>query len=99
MERWRQVASLLPVPITVLDVGARAGIEGQWAGLGEHLTAYCFEPDVAECDRLNQNSAGTVQYVPLAIGASADSVPFYVTHDPFCSSLFPPIERLARERP
>lgn len=97
--RWRRVAALLPTRLTVLDVGARAGVESQWALFGQHVRAYGFEPDVAECERLNRSTEQAVEYVPLALGPTAGEMPFYVTEDPFCSSLFPPIERLADERP
>jgi FkbM family methyltransferase len=96
---WQRIAALLPAPLTVVDIGARGGVEDQWAALGPHVEVYAFEPDDVECDRLNERPAQGATYIPLAVGSSSGRRSFYVTQDPFCSSLFPPIERLARERP
>jgi FkbM family methyltransferase len=96
---WQRIAALLPSPITVVDIGARGGIEDHWSQFGPHIRAYGFEPDGTECDRLNRSGDQTVEYIPLAAGSTTGERRFYVTHDPLCSSLFPPIEQLARERP
>jgi len=98
-DRWRRAASLLPAPIGVIDIGARGGIEDHWAALHPYVRAYGFDPDEAECERLNRANKGVITYVPVALGGDVGSYPFYVTYDQFCSSLFRPIERLAKERP
>ncbi len=96
---WTRIAALLPSPITVADIGARGGVEDHWSRFGAHIRAYGFEPDEAECERLNRSDGQIAEYIPIAVGSTTGDRRFYVTRDPLCSSLFPPIERLASERP
>ena len=83
----------------MIDIGARGGIEDHWSQLGAGVRLYGFEPDEEECDRLNHGDDRVATYIPLALGSSTGEQRFYVTKDPFCSSLFPPIDELVRERP
>lgn len=96
---WQQIAARLVPPLTVVDIGARGGIEDQWAQFGEHIWVYGFEPDQAECERLNRDARPDVTYVPFALGSTSSEQRFYVTKDPFCSSLYPPVDELVDERP
>jgi FkbM family methyltransferase len=96
---WRCIAALLSSPIAIIDIGARGGVEGHWSLFGPHIRAYGLEPDEAECDRLNNSDDQTVEYMPVAVSSTTGGRRFYVTCDPLCSSLFPPIEQLANERP
>lgn len=96
---WQRIAAQLPSPLSVIDVGARGGIEDQWLQFSPHIRAYGFEPDERECDRLNRNDPGKVTYIPCALSSTAGEQRFYVTEDPFCSSLFPPVDQFVRERP
>jgi FkbM family methyltransferase len=96
---WRDVVSLIEVPLVVIDVGARAGIDESWLAFAPHVQLYGFEPDAAECARLNASADASTEYVSVALWSAAGDVPFYVTQDPMCSSLYPPIEELAVERP
>ncbi len=84
---------------TILDVGARWGIDERWASLAPDVQVYGFDPDDDECERLNlqaeQSGRGFVRYVPVALGASSVSVAFYPTIEPACSSIYRPIPKLA----
>ena len=84
----------------VIDVGARvAGIESNWWRL-EGLAGYFgFEPDAAECARLNASRHGRETYVPLALGAQRGERAFFVTQKPACSSLYPPDEAVIARYP
>ena len=96
---WQRIVAQLPLPLTVIDIGARGGVEDHWSQLGTGVRLYGFEPDEEECDRLNHGDDRVATYIPLALGSSTGEQRFYVTKDPFCSSLFPPIDELVRERP
>jgi len=96
---WERIAAQLPLPLTVIDIGARGGVEDHWSQFGTAIRLYGFEPDETECDRLNHRDDRVATYIPLALGSSTSEQRFYVTKDPFCSSLFPPCDELVRERP
>jgi FkbM family methyltransferase len=96
---WQEVASLLTTPLVVIDVGARAGIGDSLAALAPPAQIYGFEPDAEECAHLNARAGATTEYVPLALWSTSGRRTFYVTDDPMCSSVYPPIEELAAERP
>jgi FkbM family methyltransferase len=84
----------------VIDVGARAAeIESNWWRL-EGLAGYFgFEPDAAECARLNASRRGRETYVPLALGAQRGESAFFVTQKPACSSLYSPDEAVIARYP
>lgn len=77
------------------DVGARGANPSAWADLGEQLLYLGFEPETAECDRLNRDCAErpqrwAQQYYPVALAGSTGEHPFYLTKEPACASLLPP---------
>jgi FkbM family methyltransferase len=96
---WGRIAALLPAPLTVIDIGARGGIDVDWAPFSPHVVVYAFEPDQEECARLNRDEGKIAEYIPIAVASTAGELPFYVTRDPFCSSLLVPIGQLTEERP
>ncbi len=96
---WRQLASLLDSPLTLADVGARAGIADAWSDFAPDVRVFGFEPDAEECARLNAAADPIAEYVPSALWSTAGEVPFYVTEDPMCSSVYRPSDEMARERP
>lgn len=49
-----------------------------------------FEPDVAECERLNAQFDGSARFVPVALGQRRETATLHVTREPGCSSLFAP---------
>ena len=86
-------------PYVIVDVGARWGISDRWESLAPEVRVFGFDPDVNECERLNQEAAALgknfVRYVPVALGDSAKSVTLYNTVEPACSSIYRPIPELA----
>jgi hypothetical protein len=44
-------------PLRLFDVGARGGIDARWRPFYRYIEAVGFEPDPAECDRLNPSRA------------------------------------------
>src|SRR5256885_13286554 len=66
-------------PVIVVDVGARWGFNTEWNVFGESLRVYCFEPDKAECERLNASAGPNVRYLPFALGAKSGEATLYNT--------------------
>lgn len=81
--------------LRVLDVGARDRLAPQFAPLARHVEIIGFEPDTAECERLNAALRGAAwrdaRILPYAVGATADDRPFYVTEAPELASLLEPL--------
>ena len=75
---------------TVLDVGARWGMEASWYALPPLVSLVGFEPDADECARLNEKASAHQRYEPVALGKEDGRVPLTITEEPGCSSLFPP---------
>ena len=82
---------------TVLDVGARGGMAGKLRPLAGLIDVVGFEPDVEECEVLNQQVARegampwrSVRYVPMALGRDEENRPFFITRSPDLSSLLRP---------
>jgi len=78
--------------LTVIDIGARAGLHPRWNGIP--IDAVGFECDEVECSRLNKEG-GKVRYLPYAVGA-ADNQPatLHLTSGIGCSSLYVPNQKL-----
>ena len=81
---------------TVLDVGARWGTSGAWYRLSPLAKVVGFEPDAEECARLNRTASPYERFVPIALGASRETVTIHVTREPGCSSIYPPDMSVAR---
>jgi FkbM family methyltransferase len=90
---------MLDRPLVVYDVGARWGVLSAWEALGDKVRVVGFDPDAAECDRLNQLAPANTMYAPTALGHRRETAVLHITQDPACSSLYPPrsslIERSA----
>ncbi len=77
-------------PITLIDVGARAGIHDRWAALGIDLRVVGFEPDAAECSRLNSAAKGGQTFVATALADRPGQRKLNLTRAPGCSSMLEP---------
>lgn len=75
-------------PLTIVDVGARGGIEGHWRVFGNCLKAIAFEPDKSECDRLNALNDG-VTYLPFALSRDGGPRDLHIAGHHASSSFFP----------
>jgi FkbM family methyltransferase len=87
----RFAESLAEDPIVLVDVGARGDAEEPWRSLrGGPLRVVGFEPDEAECERLNSASRPGEHYIPAALWSEPGRVPVHVAEFPGCSSVHPP---------
>lgn len=75
-------------PIVILDVGARWGMNAEWAVLGDQMRVYCFEPDEAECARLAAEAASQVTYIPTALGRQTGKATLYESKLAASTSLY-----------
>ncbi len=84
------LSRLRGLDVLALDVGARGGFDFLLAPIAPLVTFIGFDPDAAEIERLEAAGAqgwGGVRYLPVALGATADARPLYLTRSPGCSSL------------
>jgi FkbM family methyltransferase len=95
------VAGLLQRPVVAIDVGCRDGIRPAWRELKPHALLVGFDPDPAECARLNATAGDTTQerYEPHALAASDGEATLHLTADPQSSSLYPPNPAAIRRYP
>jgi FkbM family methyltransferase len=95
------VAGLLERPLVAIDVGCRDGIRPAWRELGPNALLVGFDPDPAECARLNAAAGDPTQerYEPLALAASNGEATLHLTADPQSSSLYPPDPDAVRRYP
>ncbi|MGP0595138.1 FkbM family methyltransferase [Nitrospira sp. T9] len=77
-------------PFFVVDVGARDGVENHWGFFRDQIRIVAFEPDMAECNRLNEsNRASHIRYYPVALSQSKGRQIFYHAQFPPASSFYP----------
>jgi FkbM family methyltransferase len=77
-------------PITLLDVGARGGLDPRWRRFADLLSVTGFELDPDECAKLNAGRDG-VTYYPYALGErDEEQVTLHVTKNPQASSVLRP---------
>ncbi|HWX97279.1 MAG TPA: FkbM family methyltransferase [Solirubrobacteraceae bacterium] len=97
----RGVAGLLDRPVVAVDVGCRDGVRRAWQQLGPHALLVGFDPDPAECARLNDAAADSARerYEPVALAAAEGEATLHLTADPQSSSLYPPDPRALRRYP
>lgn len=65
--------------LTVVDVGARGGIENHWTNYGKAARFVCFEPDKEECGKLNSSldSQSNLRFYPVALHKNKGTYTFY----------------------
>lgn len=94
----RQLAgdgSLDEAPLTVADVGAAQGFDPRWDLFADACRQIGFEPEPAECRRLQAQIAADGRadrrfVLPLALADRAGRRRLYITRDPDASSLYRP---------
>ncbi len=81
--------------LRVIDVGARGELAGHFTAIKAHVEVIGFEPDAAECARLNAELRDLgwcrAEVLPYAVGYSAVDRPFFVAEAPELSSLLEPL--------
>ncbi|WP_170921221.1 FkbM family methyltransferase [Enhydrobacter aerosaccus] len=75
-------------PVIVVDVGARAGVNAEWAVFGDQARIYCFEPEQEECARLAASAPAHVTYIPAALGAVTGQATLYESRLAFSTGLY-----------
>jgi FkbM family methyltransferase len=83
-------------------VGARGGLDPRWAPFRAYIDAVGFEPDPAECERLNREAASEdprIRFLPHALAGGEAEVTFYEANWPPASSIYPPNEDFLRRFP
>lgn len=78
-------------PPTLMDIGARGGIQPRWQPVAAWLDVIGFEPDVQECDFLNEHhrkNGEQVKVYPVALADADGDRTFYVTGLPNSSGIF-----------
>jgi FkbM family methyltransferase len=95
------VAALLDRPVVALDVGCRDGVRPAWRELGPNALLIGFDPDPAECSRLNDAAPDPARerYEPVALAASDGEATLHLTVDAQSSSLYPPNSRALSRYP
>jgi FkbM family methyltransferase len=95
------LASILEEPLSVVDVGCRWGFADTWEELGDRCRIVGFEPDRVECERLAEHYRDQpwVQIVPYALGPERRAANLYITREPACSSVYPPIDDVVDRHP
>jgi FkbM family methyltransferase len=77
--------------LRLIDVGARGGVDARWARFESGLEVTAFEPDRAECERLNQDADSPpypARFLPYALWKeTSDEVPFHICNWPAASSI------------
>jgi FkbM family methyltransferase len=84
--------------ITLIDVGAQAGLQLKWMLKADRITPVLFEPLPAEAEALRR-TIGRIpggQVVEQALADTTGSRTLYVTADSSCSSLHEPNHELLR---
>jgi len=76
----------------LVDVGASGGAPDVWKPLARFSTYIGFDPDSREIKRDTESAfrAGIIINKALCADADAESVTFYLTESPYCSSMLPP---------
>lgn len=81
--------------LRVLDIGARGELAGRFAPIQSYTEVTGFEPDAAECARLNAELSKSgwrgAGVLPYAVGRPAVGRPFFVAEAPELSSLLEPM--------
>jgi len=75
-------------PVVIFDVGARDGVNSEWAVFGDQARVYCFEPDEEECRRLGANAPPHVRYIATALGRSSGAATLFETKLAYSTGLY-----------
>jgi FkbM family methyltransferase len=89
--------------LRLFDVGARGGAHPRWDRFASCIELMGFEPDPAECERLNGEAPGLpypARFLPHALWREARTdLPFYVCRWEVASGVYPPNPDFLRDFP
>lgn len=87
--------------IHIVDIGARGGLTFDISNANFPIRVFLFEPDLAECQRLQIETSNTAfasfHFYPIALSSKEESKTLFITFDPACSSIYQPIEDLSNK--
>ncbi|MDJ0713521.1 MAG: FkbM family methyltransferase [Prochloraceae cyanobacterium] len=87
-------------PLLVLDLGARGGFEPHWKFYGDRIIQIGFEPDLEECEKLNQQFGDRgLKFYPVALGQRKEKRNFSVCQWGGSSSFYPANTNFLRRFP
>ncbi len=100
-DRFGRLATHLERPLVVIDVGCRDGDAAGWTTFGSNVHVIGFEPDVGECERLQESYDGPARrtFVPLALGGRGGEALLHLTRFPQSSSLYEPNTEAIKRHP
>jgi FkbM family methyltransferase len=91
VDHMRTALAELDLPAVVLaDIGARGGLQEPWDALTDAVRVIGFEPDEAECARLNAEVTPGRTFLPVALWSTEGTIDVHVAKTPSCSSVHPP---------
>lgn len=96
---------LKDTPIIIVDIGCRWGFAERFLDPKFHrrMKIFGFDPDAEECERLEasyrDHPRGFINCIPLALGEKPGKRNLFITKEPACSSLHPPIKYLSETYP
>lgn len=82
--------TLAEARIHAMDAGAAGGVPDHWRDVLPVLEIDCFEPNEAECQRLQRLSSPNVHWFPIALAGASGMRQFHVLNRATGSSLYPP---------
>lgn len=88
--------------LRLFDVGARGGLDPRWRPFHGYIEAIGFEPDPAECERLNREAGSQdppIRFLPYALARRNEEVTLYEANWPPASSIYPPNDEFLRPFP
>lgn len=86
--------------LVIVDVGCRWGFAEKFLGQPNDFLVFGFDPDAAECERLNKKYASDyVTAVPIGLSSTTGPKTLYLTREPACSSLIQPDAYLTSNYP
>jgi len=77
-------------PLTVIDIGARHGVQPRWTPLGDQVRVIAFECDEAEHARLALNGGKNVLYLATALSRERGEADFHIAKSAGLSSFLAP---------
>lgn len=86
-------------PITLVDVGASGGLEGDWLKARRCLRLIGFEPDRAEFERLSSRQDEKARYLNVALYKQRAVLSFHTLRKQSESSIYPPNRRFIERFP
>lgn len=86
------LASTLPEPLVLVDVGVRWGFEPRWAQLAPAARLIGFDADEEECERLRERhrDLANVTFAAVALSDREGEATLHVAQEPASSSLLEP---------